>query len=128
MLKYEEIKPSVYIETTVVSYLAARPSADGTLSVRQRVTRQFWENYSDNFEFIVSDVVITEIRQGDEIAAQRRVDALAGLTVLELSPEAVIPRTGINKCRCCTTTFATGRSTYCYCCGKWHRVPNLLEL
>ncbi len=90
MLKYEEIKPSVYIETTVVSYLAARPSADGTLSVRQRVTRQFWENYSDNFEFIVSDVVITEIRQGDEIAAQRRVDALAGLTVLELSPEAVI--------------------------------------
>ena len=89
MLKYEQIKPSVYIETTVVSYLAARPSADATLSVRQRVTRQFWEDYSDNFEFIVSDVVITEIRQGDEIAAQRRVDALAGLTVLELSPEAV---------------------------------------
>ncbi len=90
MLKYEEIKPKVYIETTVVSYLAARPSTDATLSVRQRVTRQFWENYSDNFEFIVSDVVITEIRQGDETAAQRRVDALAGLTVLELTPEAVI--------------------------------------
>ena len=90
MLKYEEIKPKVYIETTVVSYLAARPSADATSGVRQRVTRQFWENYSDNFEFVVSDVVITEIRQGDEIAAQRRVDALAGLTVLELSPEAVI--------------------------------------
>ena len=90
MLKYEEIKQKVYIETTVVSYLAARPSADATSGVRQRVTRQFWENYSDNFEFVVSDVVITEIRQGDEIAAQRRVDALAGLTVLELSPEAVI--------------------------------------
>lgn len=90
MLKYEQIKPSVYIETTVVSYLAARPSADATLGVRQRVTQQFWENYSDNFEFIVSDVVITEIRQGDAIAAQRRIEALAGLTVLELSPEAVV--------------------------------------
>ena len=89
MLKYEDIKPSVYIETTVVSYLAARPSADATLGARQRVTRQFWENYSDNFEFVVSDVVITEIRQGDKIAAQRRIDALAGLTVLDLSPEAV---------------------------------------
>ena len=89
MLKYEEIKPSVYIETTVVSYLAARPSTDVTLGVRQRVTRQFWENYFDNFEFVVSDVVITEIRQGDKIAAQRRIDALAGLTVLDLSPEAV---------------------------------------
>lgn len=90
MLKYKKIKSKVYIETTVVSYLVARPSTDAILSVRQRVTRQFWEDYSDNFEFIVSDVVITEIRQGDEIAAQRRVDALAGLTVLELSPEAVI--------------------------------------
>ena len=90
MLKYEEIKPKIYIETIVVSYLVARPSADATLDARQRVTRQFWENYSDNFEFIVSDVVITEIRQGDEIAAQRRIDALVGLTVLEMSPEAVV--------------------------------------
>ncbi|MCG9130750.1 type II toxin-antitoxin system VapC family toxin [Candidatus Poribacteria bacterium] len=90
MLKYEEIKPKVYIETTVVSYLVARPSTDATLGARQRVTQQFWENYSDTFEFVVSDVVITEIRQGNEIAAQRRIDALAGLTVLELSPEAII--------------------------------------
>ena len=90
MLKYKEIKSKVYIETTAVSYLVARPSTDATLSVRQRVTRQFWEDYSDNFEFIVSDVVITEIRQGDKIAAQRRIDALAGLTVLDLSSEAVI--------------------------------------
>ena len=90
MLKYEEIKPKVYIETTVVSYLVARPSTDATLGARQRVTQQLWENYSDNFEFVVSDVVITEIRQGNEIAAQRRIDALAGLTVLELSPEAII--------------------------------------
>ena len=49
-----------------------------------------WENYSDTFEFIVSDIVITEIRQGNEIAAQRRIDALAGLTVLNLTPEAVV--------------------------------------
>ncbi|MDE0683494.1 MAG: type II toxin-antitoxin system VapC family toxin [Candidatus Poribacteria bacterium] len=95
MLKYEQIKPKVYIETTIVSYLVARSSTDATLSVRQRVTRQFWEDYSDNFEFIVSDVVITEIRQGDEIAAQRRIDALAGLTLLELSPEAVILALGL---------------------------------
>ncbi len=90
MLKYKKIKSTVYIETTVVSYLVARPSTEATLGARQRVTQQFWENYSDTLEFVVSDVVITEIRQGNEIAAQRRIDALAGLTVLELSPEAVI--------------------------------------
>lgn len=88
MLKYEEIKPSVYIETTVVSYLTSRASADETLAGRQQTTRQLWEDHSDNFEFIVSDIVITEIRQGDEIAVQRRIDALADLTVLEMSTEA----------------------------------------
>jgi hypothetical protein len=88
MLKYEEIKPSVYIETTVVSYLTSRASADDILGGRQQATRQLWEDHSDNFEFIVSDIVITEIRQGDEIAAQRRIDALTGLTVLDLSPQA----------------------------------------
>ena len=90
MIKYEAIKPKVYIETTVVSYLVARPSNDVTLAERQRSTRELWENYSDTFEFIVSDVVITEIRQGNEIAAQHRIDALAGLTVLGLTPEAVV--------------------------------------
>ena len=90
MIKYEAIKPKVYIETTVVSYLVARPSNDVTLAERQRATRELWENYSDTFEFIVSDVVITEIRQGNEIAAQHRIDALAGLTVLGLTPEAVV--------------------------------------
>ena len=88
MIKYEDIKPKVYIETTVVSYLAARPRADEILGGRQQVTEHLWEDYSDNFEFIVSDIVITEIRQGDEMAAQRRIDAVAGLTVLDLSPQA----------------------------------------
>lgn len=90
MIKYNEIKPKVYIETTVVSYLVARSSTDAILDARQQVTRQFWENHSDTFEFIVSDIVITEIRQGNEMAAQRRIDALAGLTVLDLTPEAVM--------------------------------------
>lgn len=52
MIKYGEIKPKVYIETTVVSYLVARLSEDATLGARQRATRQLWEDYSDNFELI----------------------------------------------------------------------------
>ncbi len=90
MIKYAEIRPKVYVETTVVSYLVARPSNNITLAARQRATRQLWNDYSNNFEFIVSDIVITEIRQGNETAAQRRIDAVAGLTVLNLSPETVV--------------------------------------
>ena len=69
MIQYNTIKPKVYVETTVVSYLVARSSHDVTLASRQRATRQLWEEHSDNFEFIISNVVVSEAREGDPIAA-----------------------------------------------------------
>ena len=128
MIKYAEIRPKVYVETTVVSYLVARPSNNITLAARQRATRQLWDDYSNNFEFVVSDIVITEIRQGNETAAQRRIDALAGLTVLNLSPEAVCACPKSNHFWGCSKGIANRCSTYCCCRGVWHRVPNLMEL
>ena len=88
MIQYNTIKPKVYVETTVVSYLVARPSHDVTLASRQQATRQLWEERADHFDFIISNVVVSEIREGDPIAAQRRLEVLANLTVLDMSPEA----------------------------------------
>ena len=88
MIQYNTIKPKVYVETTVVSYLVARLSHDVTLAARQQATRQLWEEYSDHFEFIISNVVVGEVRAGDPIAAQRRLEVLTDLTVLDMSPEA----------------------------------------
>ena len=88
MILYNTIKPKVYVETTVVSYLVARPSHNVTLAARQQATRQLWEEYSDHFEFIISNVVVGEVRAGDPIAAQRRLEMLTDLTVLDMSPEA----------------------------------------
>ena len=88
MILYNTTKPKVYVETTVVSYLAARPSHDATLAARQQATQQLWTEYSDNFEFVVSDIVLTEISQGDAMAVQRRFQVLVGLTVLNISPDA----------------------------------------
>ena len=88
MIYSTAITPKVYIETTVVSYLVARPSNDVTLATRQRATRQLWEEHSGNFEFVVSDIVLTEAKRGDASAAERRLNALTGLTILYLSPEA----------------------------------------
>ena len=88
MFQYTETKPRVYIETTVVSYLVARPSNDPTTASRQQMTRQLWNEYSDNFEFVVSDVVINEILEGDTIAARQRYEAVANLTALNVSPAA----------------------------------------
>ena len=55
MVHYTAGRPKVYIETTVVSYLVARPSNDITVFDRQRLTRQLWVEYSDAFEFVTSD-------------------------------------------------------------------------
>ena len=90
MLKYVTIKPRVYIEPTVVSYLVARPSNDARLVSWQRATQQLWANYTDKFEFVISRIVRAEIQRDDAIAAQQRLDVISSLTVLEILPEVNI--------------------------------------
>ena len=90
MIHYGEIKPRVYLETTVISYLVGRPSNDPTLASWQQITRQLWEEYVDEFTFVISPVVLTEARRGNPEAAERRLEVLSHLTVLEFLPEADI--------------------------------------
>ena len=88
MIHYRDIRPRVYLETTVISYLVGRPSNNPTLASWQQITQQFWENYTDRFVFVISPIVLTEASQGNPEAAQRRLEALSHLTVLEILPEA----------------------------------------
>lgn len=90
MLKYVTIKPKVYIESTVVSYLVARPSSNPILAARQRANQQLWEDYADRFEFVISRIVRAEIQRGDVNASQQRLEVVLPLTVLEISPEVNI--------------------------------------
>ena len=85
MREYVAEKPTVYVETTVVSYLTSRPSNDAVISSRQQVTQQLWNEYFDNFDFMVSVIVISEIEQGDAKEAERRLNAVANLTALQTS-------------------------------------------
>ena len=90
MIHYRDIRPRVYLETTVISYLVGRPSSDATLASWQQITRQLWENYTDRFAFVISPIVLAEVSQGNPEAVQRRLEALSHLTVLEILPEADI--------------------------------------
>ncbi|MXY99197.1 type II toxin-antitoxin system VapC family toxin [Candidatus Poribacteria bacterium] len=87
MLKYTTTKPRVYIESTVISYLVARPSDNPILAARQKASQRLWEDYADRFEFVISQVVLAEIQQGDVRAAQQRIEMVSPLTVLENLPE-----------------------------------------
>ena len=87
MIHYSEIKPRVYLETTVISYLVGRPSSDATLASWQEASRLLWEDYADRFTFVVSPIVFAEVSQGNPEAVQRRLEILSHLTVLEVLPE-----------------------------------------
>lgn len=73
--------PSVYIETSIVSYLTARDSPSLVGAARQLLARQWWDK-RNVFRLFVSDVVLRECRAGDPVAAARRLDSLRGLPSL----------------------------------------------
>ena len=81
------MKPSVYLETTIISYLAARPSRDLVTAAHQRLTIDWWEQARHRFEIFISPVVLEEISRGDADAARIRQDLVASFPLLEVVPE-----------------------------------------
>lgn len=76
-------KPKVYIETTVISYLTAWPSAEIVTAAHQRITQDWWDLRRGAFDLYVSELVRQEASSGDPQAAERRlkiIDLLPSLT------------------------------------------------
>jgi predicted nucleic acid-binding protein len=78
---------TVYIETTVVSYLVAKPSRDAILAAHQQLTREWWQNQRSACQCLVSDETMTEAARGDAEQARLRLRALQGLPVLPITLE-----------------------------------------
>jgi len=83
-------KKTVYIETSIVSYLMARPSRDLLAAAWQKVTIDWWDTQRDRFDLFASDIVIEEAGKDDEIAAARRFEALAGIPLLAITDEVLV--------------------------------------
>lgn len=83
------MKPKIYIETSVISYLASRPSRDLIVVANQQITREWWQERRQNFDLFISQLVIQEASSGDENAAERRLQMVVDIPLLELSEEAV---------------------------------------
>jgi hypothetical protein len=78
----------VYIETTVVSYLTARPNRDVVIAGHQQSTREWWENCRGDYQLCVSELVFQEAGPGDPHAAQERLDVLKDVLLLATRQEA----------------------------------------
>ena len=82
------MNPTAYIETSVVSYLTARPSRDVVVAAYQEVTREWWREAAARFRLVASELVLAESGAGDPTAARDRLKLLEGIELLNASPDA----------------------------------------
>ena len=80
--------PTVYLETTIPSYLAAKPSRDLITAAHQQLTREWWQTRRAAFELYVSELVLQEAALGDPDLARDRLGYVAGIMSLAISPPA----------------------------------------
>ena len=59
--------PTVYIETSIVSYLRQRPSSQVVMAARQLLTHQWWNDERGNYELVTSQIVLDEASAGDPV-------------------------------------------------------------
>ena len=83
------MKPTVYVETSIISYLTGRPSRDLVVAARQEVTRQWWQNAGERFYLLTSPMVQEELSHGDPEAARLRLQAADGLPALPESDDVI---------------------------------------
>ena len=83
------MKPKVYLETSIVSYLTARPSNDIRAAANQSTTLEWWETRRPLFDLFISEFVVAEASLGHPDAASRRLAAIEGILELEVTQSVV---------------------------------------
>ena len=78
---------TVYLETSIISYLVARPSRDLIVAAHQQITQEWWQ-FRDEYELIVSELVVAEASRGDTTASGQRLAILKEVKRLALSEQA----------------------------------------
>ncbi len=82
-----EEKPTLYLETTIPSYLAAKFSRDLVVAAKQQATHEWWTYERNKFQIYISQPVVVEAKAGDPEAATLRNKYLKGLAILPATEE-----------------------------------------
>jgi hypothetical protein len=78
---------SVYIETTVPSYLAGKASRDLIIAAHQKITYDWWQTAHKRFDLYISEAVLAELREGDRQAVKKRLQLIKNLPVLAINED-----------------------------------------
>lgn len=82
------MKRKIYVETSVISYLTARPSQSIIGAAHQQISLAWWER-REEYELFVSQSVWQECAAGDPVAAKKRLAALEGIAVLAITQDMI---------------------------------------
>ena len=82
------MKPKVYLETSIISYLTAFPSKDVITAGHQLTTFDWWENHRRKFEIVASELVVQEASLGNAQMANKRLAVLKDVEILIVNNEA----------------------------------------
>lgn len=82
------MKPRVYLETTVVSYLVGRLSRDVIVLGNQELTRDWWTNRGKDYDLFISEIVMAEIASGDAELSRQRLAIADSARLLAVTEEA----------------------------------------
>jgi hypothetical protein len=83
------VSETVYIETSILGYLTARPSRNIIVAANIEITREWWNTRRSEFQLYSSQAVIKEIAQGDTEIASQRLEILSNLSLLDLNQSAL---------------------------------------
>ena len=96
----------MYVETTVVSYLTARPSRDLVLTAHQELTQEWWDRCASEYDLYASQLVVQEASAGDPEAAAKRLEIVRTLQLLIPDALSVAIARGILDSHCLAQTAA----------------------
>lgn len=91
------MKPKIYIETSIPSYLTARPSNDIRVMSNQNYTLEWWEQRKEYFNLYISEFVVVEASKGHKDAATRRIKSIAGIPELKVTESVKILATALIR-------------------------------
>jgi len=76
---------TVYIETSILGYLTARPSRDLVVAANIEITREWWDTRRNDFQLYSSQAVVKETSQGDAAISSQRLEIIRNLALLDLN-------------------------------------------
>ena len=79
------MQAKVYVETSILSYLAARPSRNPITAARQLITSRWWEIEAKGYKLVISEAVEAECERGDQEMVERRRRLLAQVSLFPIN-------------------------------------------